>query len=69
MQHTTRSDRRKAAIVRLVAGAPSPDMERHGAAVLAIALGTTTDPQLLEMAREVWNVMAAQRRAELEHRS
>lgn len=66
MSDRTRSDRRKAAIVRLVSGPPSPDMERHGAAVLAIALGTTTDPQLLEMAREVWNAMAAQRAKEME---
>lgn len=66
MSDRTRSGRRKSAIVRLVAGAPSAEMERHGAAVLAIALGTTTDQQLVDMAREVWTAMAAQRAKEME---
>lgn len=68
MTDHTRSGRRRASIVRLVAGKPSPEMERHGAAVLAIALGTTTDQQLVDMAREVWTAMAAQRAKEMEAR-
>jgi len=68
MTDHTRSGRRRASIVRLVAGTPSPEMERHGAAVLAIALGTTTDQQLVDMAREVWTAMAAQRTKEMEAR-
>lgn len=45
---------------------PSETMLRHGASVLAIALGTTTDQQLVDMAREVWTAMAAQRTKEME---
>jgi len=63
--------RRRAAVARSVQNAaltapPTETMERHGAAALAIALGTTTDQQLVDMAREVWTVMAAQRAKELE---
>lgn len=45
---------------------PSEQMLRHGATVLAIGLGTTTEQQLVDMAREVWTAMAAQRIREME---
>lgn len=65
------AQRRRLAVSRSARNAalvapPSPDMERQGATALAIAMGVTTDQQLVDMAREVWSAMAAQRAKEME---